>query len=138
MRFGFIGPADSDAAALERAAKMLIVDHEVDQLIYLGEDQALIDFMSAHESEGGDDDVEHQVARVAATGSPSDIEQVLRHLRGRRYLEKLRVAPRPPTRAMEMLDDRIILIVRNKATIGEEDVVNSNVVVYGDAHELLF
>jgi hypothetical protein len=39
---------------------------------------------------------------------------------------------------MEMLDDRIVLIVRNKGTIGEEDVVNSNVVIYGDASELMF
>jgi len=39
---------------------------------------------------------------------------------------------------MEMLDDRIVLIVRNKLTIGEEDVINSNVVVYGDAKELMF
>lgn len=138
MRIGFIGPADSDTAALERAAKMLIVDFEVDQLIYLGEDQALADFVAAHESDDGANGIEQQVARVAATGSPSDIEQVLRRLRGTRYLEKLRVAPRPPTRAMEMLDDRIVLIVRNKSTIGEEDVVNSNVVVYGDAQELLF
>ena len=39
---------------------------------------------------------------------------------------------------MEMLDDRIVLIVRNKSTIGEEDVINSNVVVYGDAKALMF
>ena len=37
-----------------------------------------------------------------------------------------------------MLDDRIILLVRNKSSIGEEDVINSNVVVYGDAKELAF
>ncbi len=39
---------------------------------------------------------------------------------------------------MEMLDDRIALIVRNKSTIGEEDVINSNIVVYGDGKELMF
>ena len=138
MRFGFIGPAHTDTAALERAAKLLIVDYEVDQLIYLGEDDALKEFVAAHESEDDSDSVERRVAQVAATGSPTDIEEVLRQLRGTRYLEKLRVAPRPPTRAMEMLDDRIVLIVRNKATLSEEDVVNSNVVVYGDAGELMF
>lgn len=138
MRFGFIGPAGTDAASLERAAKLLIVDYEVDQLIYLAEDDALREFAAAHESDDAGERVEQRVARVAATGSPSDIEGVLLRLRGTRYLEKLRVAPRPPTRAMEMLDDRIVLIVREKATIGEEDVVNSNVVVYGDADELMF
>ncbi|MGB5703316.1 MAG: hypothetical protein WBM48_10925 [Polyangiales bacterium] len=138
MRFGFIGPAGTDTAALERAAKLLIVDYEVDQVIYLGEDDALREFIAAHESQDDRGTFEQQVAQVAATGSPSDIEDVLLRLRGARYLEKLRVAPRPPTRAMEMLDDRIVLIVRNKGTIGEEDVVNSNVVIYGDAGELMF
>jgi len=138
MRFGFIGPANTDASALERAAKLLVVEYEVDQLIYLGEDDALREFVATHESEKDAPSVEQQVARVAATGTPSDIEDVLRRLRGTRYLEKLRVAPRPPTRAMEMLDDRIVLIVRNKAVVGEEDVMNSNVVIYGDAVELMF
>ncbi|MGB5194758.1 MAG: hypothetical protein WBN70_17370 [Polyangiales bacterium] len=138
MRLGLIGPANTDTAALERAAKLLIVEYEVDQVIYLGEDDALREFVTAHESEGNGHPIEQQVARVAATGSPSDIEDVLVQLRGARYLEKLRVAPRPPTRAMEMLDDRIVLIVRSKTTLGEDDVVNSNVVIYGDARELMF
>ncbi len=138
MRLGLIGPANTDTAALERAAKLLIVEYQVDQVIYLGEDDALREFVMAHESEGNGHPIERQVARVAATGSPSDIEDVLVQLRGARYLEKLRVAPRPPTRAMEMLDDRIVLIVRNKTTLGEDDVVNSNVVIFGDARELMF
>jgi len=136
MRLGFIGPANTDAVALERAAKLLICDLEVDAVIYLGEDDALRDFVVAHESDGNG--LEQRVAEVAATGSADDIEDVLRKLRGARYLGKLRVAPPAPRRAMEMLDDRIVLIVRNKSTIGEEDVINSNVVVYGDAPELMF
>ena len=138
MRLGFIGPANTDSAALEQAAKLLICDLEVDAVIYLGEDDALRDFVATHESEDSHDTIEQRVADVAATGSADDIEQVLRKLRGARYLGKLRVAPPAPRRAMEMLDDRIVLIVRNKSTIGEEDVINSNVVVYGDATELMF
>ncbi|MBW1759897.1 MAG: hypothetical protein JRG67_02875 [Deltaproteobacteria bacterium] len=138
MRLGFIGPADTDAAALEQAAKLLICDLEVDAVIYLGEDDALRDFVAAHESKDSDHTIEQRVADVAATGSADDIEDVLRELRGARYLGKLRVAPPAPRRAMEMLDDRIVLIVRNKSTVGEEDVINSNVVVYGDATELMF
>jgi hypothetical protein len=138
MRLGFIGPAKTDAAALEEAAKLLICDFEVDTVIYLGEDDALREFVAAHESKDGDVTIERRVADVAATGSPEDIQDVLRKLRGARYLGKLRIAPPSPTRALEMLDDRIVLIVRNKSTIGEEDVINSNIVVYGDANELMF
>lgn len=138
MRLGLIGPAKTDAAALEHAAKLLVCHFEVDSLVYLAEDDALREFVAAHQSDESDHPIEQQVAEVAATGSPDDIEDVLRKLRGARYLGKLRVAPAPPTRAMEMLDDRIVLFVRSKSTIGEEDVVNSNVVVYGDADELMF
>ena len=138
MRLGFIGPAETDTAALERAAKLLICDLEVDTLIYLGEDDALREFIAAHTNGGSEEPIEQQVAEVAATGSPEQITEVLRRLRGARYLGKLRVVPAPPIRAMEMLDDRIVLIVRNKSTIGEEDVINSNLVVYGDGNELMF
>jgi hypothetical protein len=138
MRLGFIGPADTDGVALEQAAKLLICDLEVDAVMYLGEDDALRDFMATHELEDGHDAIEQRVADIAATGSADDIERVLRQLRGSRYLGKLRVAPPAPRRAMEMLDDRIVIIVRDKSTIEEEDVVNSNVVVYGDAAELMF
>ncbi|MBW1832657.1 MAG: hypothetical protein JRJ10_13350 [Deltaproteobacteria bacterium] len=138
MRLGFIGPAKTDAGALEQAAKLLVCDLEVDAVIYLGEDEALRDFVAAHESGEDAQTIERRVADVAATGSAEDIEEVLRMLRGARYRAKLGLAPPAPRRAMEMLDDRIVLIVRNKATIGEEDVINSNVVVYGDATTLMF
>ncbi len=138
MRLGFIGPAMGDAAKLEKAIDLLVGDLDADAAIYLAEDEALFDFVAAHESEAGESPIEQQVAEVAATGSPSAIADVLAKLRGARYLNKLRVAPASPTRALEMLDDRIVLIVRHKASIGEEDVINSNVVVYGDAKELMF
>lgn len=138
MRLGLIGPAETDAAALEQATRLLICDFEVDGVIYLAEDDALRTFISAHEPHDGSRSIEQRVADVAAEGSPEEIEEVLRRLRGARYLEKLRVAPAPPKRAVEMVDDRIVLIVRHKSLIAEEDVINSNVVVYGDAKELMF
>lgn len=138
MRLGFIGPANGDATALEQAAKLLICDFEVDAMIYLAEDEALGAFISSHQLHDGERSIERRVADVAATGSPEEIQDVLRRLRGARYLEKLRVAPAPPIRGLEMMDDRIVLIVRHKSLIAEEDVINSNVVVYGDAKELMF
>ena len=51
MRLGIIGPAETDAATLEQDAKLLICDFEVDTVIYLGEDDALREFVAAHESE---------------------------------------------------------------------------------------
>jgi len=138
MRLGFIGPAKDNITALEQAAKLLICDLEVDTVIYLGEDEAIRAFVAKHQSDAGDAPLDQQVAEVAACGTSDQIEEVLRKLRGARYLGKLRIAPPSPRRAMEMLDDRIALIVRKKSTIGEEDVINSNIVVYGDGNELMF
>lgn len=138
MRLGFIGPAGTDATSLGKAATMLICEFEADTVVCLAEDDAFRRFVAAHKPDEGSRAIEQQVAQIAATGSPEEIEDVLRKLRGARYLGKLRVAPPAPRRAMEMLDDRIVIIVRNKTTIGEEDVINSNVVVYGDAKALMF
>ncbi|MEM7434154.1 MAG: hypothetical protein AAF436_03310 [Myxococcota bacterium] len=138
MRFGFIGPAGLDAALLEGAVDLLVTKFEADAVIYFAADEAIRDFITAHQRDKTDLTFEQQVAQVAATGSPDEIHQVVRSLCGARYLEKLRVVPQSPASVIEMLDDRIVLLVRDKSSIGEEDVVNSNVVVYGDAKSLTF
>jgi len=138
MRFGFVGPAESDSALLELAVDLLVTELEVDTILYLGADEAIRDFITAHQRDKTELSFERRVAQVAAIGSPAEINEVVRSLRGARYLEKLRVLPQPPANAIEMLDDRIILLFRKKSSIGEEDVINSNVVVYGDAKELSF
>ncbi|MDH3202422.1 MAG: hypothetical protein OEM15_16145 [Myxococcales bacterium] len=138
MRFGFVGPAGSSSSLLERAVGQLVTELEVDTVVYLGADEAIRDFITAQQRDKSEVSFEQRVAQVAATGSAAEITEVVRSLRGARYLEKLRVLPEPPANAIEMLDDRIILLVREKSSIGEEDVVNSNVVVYGDAKELAF
>ncbi|MGB5809536.1 MAG: hypothetical protein WBG86_03340 [Polyangiales bacterium] len=138
MRLGFIGPAGSDATLLERAVELLVGELEADTVFYLAADEAIRDFITNHGAPKSDLSFEQQVARVAATGSAEEVSEVVRSLRGARYLEKLRVVPQPPANGVEMLDDRIVLLVRTKSSLGEEDVINSNVVVYGDASSLAF
>jgi len=138
MRFGFIGPAGSDSALVQVAVELLVNELEVDTAVYLGADEALRDFTTAHRRPKSEPSFEQQVARVATTGSSSQIDEIVRSLRGARYLERLRVLPEPPANAIEMLDDRIVILVRTKASLSEEDVFNANVVVYGDAKELAF
>lgn len=138
MRFGFVGPAESNSALLEQAVGQLVSELEVDTIVYLGADEAIRDFITAQQRHKSELSFEQRVAQVAATGSPQEITEVVRSLRGARYLEKLRLLPRAPANAIEMLDDRIILLVLEKSSISEDDVVNSNVVVYGDAKELAF
>ena len=138
MRLGFVGPADSNAALLEQAVDQLVTELEVDTVVYLGADEAIRDFITAQQCDASELGFEQRVAQVAAAGSPAEITKVVRSLRGGSYVEKLRLVPQPPANAIEMLDDRIILLVQEKSSLGEEDVVNSNVVIYGDAKELAF
>ncbi len=53
-------------------------------------------------------------------------------------LAKLRVVPRPPARSVEMVADRVVLVVHRKSDINEEDLINASVVVYGNGPELQF
>src|SRR5262249_6252083 len=47
----------------------------------------------------------------------------------------LAALPPPPSRAVEMLDDRIVLMVYDKAVLDEEDVANATAIVWGNAQE---
>lgn len=138
MRFGFIGPAGTDASLLEKGVDLLIDRLEADAVLYFAADESIRDFITAHQGSKSDLSFEQQVAQVAATGSPEEINHVVRSLCGARYLEKLRVVPQAPGNVIEMIDDRILCMVRDKSSLGEEDVINSNVVIYGDAIELSF
>jgi hypothetical protein len=138
MRLGFIGPADADPAALQSAARLLVSDLDADAVLYLGADAALKAFIAGQPARGGQGVVGHRIADVAESGSPEDIGRVLRVLRGARILAKLRVVPRPPARSVEMIADRVVLVVHRKTDINEEDLINASVVVYGNGPELQF
>ncbi|MDH3483645.1 MAG: hypothetical protein OEM16_05405 [Myxococcales bacterium] len=96
MRFGFVGPAGSSSSLLERAVGQLVTELEVDTVVYLGADEAIRDFITAQQRDKSEVSFEQRVAQVAATGSAAEITEVVRSLRGARYLEKLRVLPEPP------------------------------------------
>ena len=41
MRFAVLGPANGDLAALEKGASLLLFEHQAEQVVYLGADDAL-------------------------------------------------------------------------------------------------
>jgi len=43
----------------------------------------------------------------------------------------VRRLPPPPARAIEMIDDRVVLLVHDKAVLDEEDIANAHLIVYG-------
>ncbi len=74
---------------------------------------------------------------VAIDGTPQAIDALLESERAVRSLERLRTLPPPPARAVEMLGDRICLVVHDKKILDEEDIANAAVIVYGASPERL-
>jgi hypothetical protein len=135
MRLGLIGPSNGDAAALREAVEFLVGDAAVDQAIYLGNDDAIDQVLAAWSEEllgvGGEDAFLDRVARVARTASSAELEKLLAADVAVERLGVVRCLPAPPARAMEMIDDRVVLLVHDKAMLDEEDIANAHLIVYG-------
>ena len=118
----------------------MFLDLGVDQAIYLGEGATLEALTHDWARELGDGDARDFLTRavaVAIRGTPAEIDALLESERAVRSLERLRTLPPPPARAVEMLGDRICLVVHDKKILDEEDIANAAVIVYGASPERL-
>lgn len=141
MRIGFIGPVgDADLSVLREATEFLLGDAEAEQAVYLGEDGAadrLAELWMAELEEAAEGDFLSRAAAVAVSGSPAAIEDLLERDAQARRLSRLRALPPAPARAVEMMEDRILLAVHDKSILDEEDIANASVIVYGRSKEAL-
>ncbi|MEM9074247.1 MAG: hypothetical protein AAGE52_37485 [Myxococcota bacterium] len=141
MRIGFIGPAIGvERSVLREATEFLLGDAEADQAIYLGEDDAADAMAAEWMSEldtGPSGDFLTRAATIAAEGSADEIDRLLDHDRQVRRLALLRQLPPAPARAVEMIEDRIVLVVHDKSILDEEDIANASVIVYGRSEKSL-
>lgn len=140
MRIGLIGPAAGNATLLREAAEFLLSDCEVDQAIYLGEDDAAqqVARIWGEEIMGGDASEEgflQEAKRLAIQGDPDQLELLLERDAQRRRLAALRQVPAAPARAVEVMEDRVLLFVHDKATLDEDDIANASLIVYGKSRE---
>ena len=137
-RLGWIGPT-RDAALLRRAADFLL-SLGVDQVVYLGNGTTLTRIVDEWVRELGGDGrgFLERVVGVAQDGTPDQIAELLESDRAIRTLVKLRTLPPVPSRAVEMLNGRIVLAVHDKKVLDEDDIANASVIVYGRSKEWLF
>ncbi len=140
MRIGLIGPLGDGAydRELRDAIDFLMGDANADQTVYLGRDDAatrVVQQWSADLRRGGD--FLTRAAKLAVDGSATDIETLLEEDRQLRKLQRLRMLPPPPARAIEMAGDRIVLMVHDKSVLDEEDIANAHVIVFGDGEDLM-
>lgn len=142
-RVGFIGPAAGDGDAgevLQRATEFLLGEAEADAVVYLGVDDTAERLAEsvADACVGGDDETFFgRAAQVALTGGPQEIDALLEAQHRFELMGRVRVLPAPPDRAVEMLDDRILIMVHDKAVLDEEDILNASVIVFGKAKTAL-
>ena len=133
-----IGPADGDLATLARAGRFLLDEALVDRVIYLGQDDALDQLVSAWAEElvGGDpsEDLVFERAVVAcANAPPSQIEAFVASERARRRLVVFTTVPKPPGRTVELFDAKVAVIVHDKAMLDEDDIAGAAILVFGKA-----
>lgn len=142
MRLGLLGPANGDLAALARTAEFLLNGAKVTRAIYLGADEALEETVALWAEslvgpDPSDDGVWGRAFPVAATGTADQLDAFLRAERARLRLKSLERLPPEELRTVEMLGDRVAVLIHDKALLDEEDIFSASLLVYGKSDAAL-
>lgn len=142
MRFAVLGPANGDLEALEKGASLLLFEHQAEQVVYLGADDALdrlvLDW--AHRLVGADPSDEGVWDRAAArcvAATPQQIDAFVATERRRERLKALKCLPVATSRTIELLEGRIAVLLHDKALLDEEDILPASLLIFGKSREPL-
>jgi hypothetical protein len=138
MRLGLLGPAGGDVGALGRAAEFLLNGARVHRAIYLGNDGALDRAVAAWArklvgDDPSDDSAWTRAADMALTGSPNNIDKFVATERARLRLKALEALPEQVARTIEMVGDRVAVLIYDKAQLDEEDILAANLLLFGNS-----
>lgn len=137
MRIGLLGPAEGDVAALGRASEFLLNSAKVSRAIYLGVDGCLDRAVAAWARKlvGGEDPSDEaawrRAAEIALAGTPEQIDRFVAAERARLRLKSLEALPDDVARTIEMVGDRVAVMIYDKAALDEEDILAANILVFG-------
>jgi len=136
VKLGLLGPAAGDVPSLLRAAEILVEVAHVDRAIYLGEDDALERAIAAWaERLVGSDPSEtglwKRAADLAVRGAPVDIDRFVQTERARLGLRVFESLADGQARTIEMVADRVAVLVHEKALLDEEDIFLASFILYG-------
>jgi hypothetical protein len=131
VRLALLGPCDGDTAALARACATALDRLEADRVVYLSTDGALDDVVRAWaQLLGAELPLDERLAALLDAGGPR-LALEAEHERARRRLERLHALPRPGVRVIELMHDRIVLLVDDKSSLDEEDLLPASIIVFG-------
>ena len=143
MRLGLLGPAEGNVDGLGRAAELLVDILKVERAVYLGNDGALDEVVAAWaarlvDSDPSDDAAWSRAARIALRGSPEEIDAFVLKERARQRLRVLEGLSRGgDARTIEMIGDRVAVLLYDKGDLDEEDIFAATLLVYGKSPEPL-
>ncbi len=140
MKLGLLGPAEGDVASLRRAAQLLVDVSKVDRAIYLGRDDALEQVVDGWAKRlVGDDPTEsgmwRRAGELAVVGSPAEIDAFVQTERARLGLRVFESIPGGRARTIEIIGDRVAVLVYEKALLDEEDIFAANLILYGKSDQ---
>ena len=142
MRFAVLGPANGDLAALEKGASLLLFEHQAEQVIYLGGDDALdrlvLDWarrlVGADPSEEG---IWNRASARCVSASHEEIDGFIAAERRRERLKALKCLPVATSRTIELLEGRVAVLLYDKALLDEEDILPASLLIFGKSREPL-
>ncbi len=136
-KIGVLGPTDDDEA-LREAASFLLGDAGAEQVVFMGDGRFLeraLERWMADAGLDGESTFLDRAREAALTGDARRIEAFLAEDAAARRIVDIRRLPEAPARAIELLDDRILLFVYDKSVLDEEDIANAHIIVYGLSSE---
>ncbi|MBS2016837.1 MAG: hypothetical protein JST00_28385 [Deltaproteobacteria bacterium] len=136
MRLGLLGPAGTDVGALGRAAEFLLNGARVHRAIYLGNDGALDRAVAAWArklvgDDPSDDGAWKRAAEIALKGTAEQLDKFVATERARLRLKSLEALPEEVSRTIEMVGDRVAVLIHDKALLDEEDILAANLLFFG-------
>jgi len=138
VRLGLLGPASGDVGALGRAAEFLLNGARVHRAIYLGNDGALDRAVAAWARKlVGDDPSDAgawtRAVEIARSGTPDVIDRFVATERARLRLKSLEALPEEVARTIEMVGDRVAVLIYDKSQLDEEDILAANILLFGNS-----
>jgi hypothetical protein len=142
MRLGLLGPAVGREDTLERAMRFLQREIDVHRAVYLDVDDALERVVArwAESLVGGEPHEAAIFARAAArcaAATPDQIDRFIHAEQERRSLQVFESLAGTDSRAIELMNGRVVVMIYDKSTLDEEDIVSASVLAFGKGREPL-
>ena len=131
MRLALLGPADGNVSALARGAAAALDKLDADRVVYLGVDDGMDRVASAWAALLGASPPLTARAAALLDADATTIRAELEREHARRRLGRLCSLAGPKARSVELMQDRLVLLVDDKAVLDEEDLLPASVIVFG-------